>query len=207
VFYSLQDHLRTGTRNLDYPILDGAKNTNTMFNGLFAGKLDLFRLNFAMLTLLPKIENADEMKSFRPIGLLNCSFKIFSKVLTIRLEKVSQRLMAKEHSVFIRGRYILKSVVIPHEIVHSIHKSKEPGVILKLDYEKAYDRINIDFLLEILETRGFGSRWIAWIKSVVLGGNVSVLANGKERNTFKTGKWLRQGALCPPCCLTWWLMC
>jgi hypothetical protein len=39
--------------NLDYPILDGAKNTNTMFNDLFAGKLDLFRLNFAMLTLLP----------------------------------------------------------------------------------------------------------------------------------------------------------
>jgi hypothetical protein len=45
-------------------------------------------------------------------------------------------------------------------IVHSVHKSKEPGVILKLDYEKAYDKINIEFLLEILRGRGFGDRWI-----------------------------------------------
>jgi hypothetical protein len=45
-------------------------------------------------------------------------------------------------------------------IVHSVHKSKEPGVILKLDYEKAYDKVNIEFLLEILRDRGFGDRWI-----------------------------------------------
>jgi hypothetical protein len=66
------------------------------------GNLDLFRLNFAMLTLISKIEGAEEMKSFRPISLLNCNFKIFSKALTIRFEKVCQRLIAKEQSVFIR---------------------------------------------------------------------------------------------------------
>jgi hypothetical protein len=170
-----------------------SKDVVAMFNDMFAHKLDLFRLNFSMLTLIPKIEDADEMKSFRPISLLNYSFKIFSKVLTIRLERVSQRLVAKEQSAFIRGMYILESVVIAHEIVHSIHKSKDPGVILKLDYEKAYDRVNIDFLLDILETRGFGSRWIGWIRSVVVGGSMSVLVNGEESNTFKTGKGLRQG--------------
>jgi hypothetical protein len=41
-------------------------------------------------------------------------------------------------------------------VVHSIHKSKESGVVLKLDYEKAYDKVNLDFLLEILRLRGFG---------------------------------------------------
>jgi hypothetical protein len=59
-----------------------------------------------MLTLIPKMEDAVEMKNFRPISLLNCSFKIFSKVITLRLEKVCQRLIAKEKSTFIRGRYI-----------------------------------------------------------------------------------------------------
>jgi hypothetical protein len=122
----------------------------TQFRVLTINRETWVKDNFAMLTLIPKVDNADEMKSFRPISLLNCSYKIFSKVVTIRLEKVSQRLVAKEQSVFIRGRYILGSVVIVHEIVHSIHKSKEPGVILKLDYEKAYNRVNIDFLLEIL---------------------------------------------------------
>jgi hypothetical protein len=122
---------------------------------------------------------------------LNYSFKIFSKVLTIRLENVSQRLVPKEQSAFIRGRYILESMVIAHEIIHFIHKSKEPGVIHKLYYEKAYNRVNIDFLFEILETRDFESRWICWVRSVVLGGSVSVLANGEESSTFKTGKGLR----------------
>jgi hypothetical protein len=60
------------------------------------GSLDLFRLNFVMLTLIPKVENVVDMKNFRPISLLNCSFKIFSKLLTIRLEGVCQRLITKE---------------------------------------------------------------------------------------------------------------
>jgi hypothetical protein len=81
---------------------------------------------------------------------------MFSKLLSLRLEKVCQRLVANEQSAFIRGRYILESVMVAHEVVHSVHKSKEPGVIIKLDYEKVYDRVNIDFLLEILTTKGFG---------------------------------------------------
>jgi hypothetical protein len=127
-----------------------------MFKDFQCGPLDLFRLNFAMLTLIPKVDNASKMKQFKPISLLNCSFKMFSKLLSLRLEKVCQRLVANEQSAFIRGRYILESVVVAHEVVHSVHKSKEPGVIIKLDYEKVYDRVNIDFLLEILTTKGFG---------------------------------------------------
>jgi hypothetical protein len=139
-----------------------------------------------MITLIPKDENACEMKKFRPISLLNCSFKMFSKLLTLMLEKVCHRIIAKEQSTFIRGRYILDSVVVAPEVVHSIHKSKIPRVILKLDYEKAYDRMNLDFLLEILRLRSFGETWIGWIKSIILGGSVSVLAIGEESITFKT---------------------
>jgi hypothetical protein len=141
-----------------------------LFKDFHEGRLELFRLNFALVTLVPKVEGADEMKNFIPISLLNCSFKIFSKVLTLRLEKVCQRLIAREQSAFIRERYILESVVLAHELVHSVHKAKEPRVVIKLDYEKVYDRVNIDFLLEILSLRGFGERWIRWIKDMVVGG-------------------------------------
>jgi hypothetical protein len=129
-----------------------------MFDDFCAGKLDLFRLNFAILTLIPKVDDASKMKLFRPISFLNCSFKIFSKILTLRLERLNQRLVAKKQSAFIRGRFILESMVIDHEIVHSIHKTKTSGVVIKLDYEKAYDRVNIDFFMEILKSRGFGDR-------------------------------------------------
>jgi hypothetical protein len=72
-----------------------------MFSEFYEGRLDLFRLNFALLTLIPKVEDATDMKMLRPISLLNCSFKFFSKVPTLRLEKVSKRLVSKEQSVFI----------------------------------------------------------------------------------------------------------
>lgn len=69
----------------------------------------------------------------------------------------------------------MESVVVAHEVVHIIHKRKEPGIILKLDYEKAYDRANLDFLFEILATRGFSRKWIGWIESIVTGGSVGVI--------------------------------
>jgi hypothetical protein len=113
-----------------------------MFVDFHEGNLDLYRLNCALVTLIPKVGDATNMKQFWPISLLNCSFKIFSKILTLRLSDVVQRIVAPSQSAFIKGRYILESVVVAHEIVHSINKSGEKGVVLKLDYEKAYDRVS-----------------------------------------------------------------
>lgn len=79
-----------------------------MFNDFFRGELDLYRLNFAMISLIPKEEGARNMKKFRPISLTKCSFKIFSKVLTLRLSKVMNRLVSPHQSAFIQGRYILE---------------------------------------------------------------------------------------------------
>jgi hypothetical protein len=59
---------------------------------------------------------------------------------------------------------------VAHEVVHSVHRNKTPGVILKLDYEKAYDRVNLEFPFEILKSRGFSHRWISWLESIVIGG-------------------------------------
>jgi hypothetical protein len=60
------------------------------------GDLDMFMINFDTLMLIPKVENATKMKSFKPISLLNCSFKIFGRLLTSRLEKVCARLIEHE---------------------------------------------------------------------------------------------------------------
>lgn len=124
------------------------------------------------------------MKKFRPISLTNCSFKIFTKLLPIRLGKIYDTLICPQQSAFIRGRYILESVVVAHEVVHSLHKSKEPGVVIKLDYEKAYDKVSWEFIFEILESRGFGRKWIEWIRMVLKGGSVGVIMNNEESNFF-----------------------
>ena len=60
-------------------------------------------------------------------------------------------------------------MVTAHEVIHEEHKSGEQGLVLKIDYEKAYDRVNLDFLFEILELRGFSSLFVRLIRQVVRG--------------------------------------
>ena len=60
-------------------------------------------------------------------------------------------------------------MVTAHEVIHEVHKSGEQGLVLKIDYEKAYDRVNLDFLFEILELRGFSSLFVRLIRQVVRG--------------------------------------
>jgi hypothetical protein len=141
-----------------------------LFEDWFEGNLDIFRLNFAIITLIPKENDAREMKKFRPISLLNCSFKIFTKVLTNRIARILNRLISFQQSAFIKGRFILESVVTAHEIIHEVHSKKNQGLVFKIDYEKAYDRVNLDFLYEILVSRGFGPKIIQMIKQVTQGG-------------------------------------
>jgi hypothetical protein len=113
-----------------------------MVRGFEKGEVNVARLNFVRIVLIPKEEGANTLKKFRPISLIKCSFKIFSKALNNKLEKVCDRILASNQTAFVRGRYILESVVSAHEILHDAIKNKEKGLVLKLDYEKAYDRVD-----------------------------------------------------------------
>jgi len=126
-----------------------------MLDDLHAGHLDLWRLNYGVIILIPKIKLPNNVKQFRPICLLNIIYKIITKVLTMRLTKVASRVISNFQIAFIPGRNILDGIVILHETLHSLKMQKEEGIILKLDFEKAYDRVSWTFLEEILVTRNF----------------------------------------------------
>jgi len=97
------------------------------------------------------------MSKFRPISLLNYSYKIFTKVLTNRINLVADKMISSNRTAFIKGGYILEAVVTAHEILYSsVHRSDNKKCVLKLDYEKAYDKVNWKFLLEVLAKRSFG---------------------------------------------------
>ena len=101
-----------------------------LFKDFYEGELDIYRLNFAMITLVPKEKDATSMKKFRPISLLNCIFKTFTKVLTNRLAKLMNILTSSNQSAFIKGRFILESVVVTHEVIHKIHRFGSSGLFL-----------------------------------------------------------------------------
>lgn len=79
-----------------------------------------------------------------------------------------------------------------NEIIHEVAR-KKVEVFLKLDYEKAYDRVNWNFLEEVLSSRGFSAKWISWVISLVKGGSVCVRINEENSKYFITGKGLRRG--------------
>jgi hypothetical protein len=125
------------------------------FTFLHAGELVLFHLNFGEIILLPKINEAERIQQYRPICLLNISFKIFTKVATIRLNSVADHVVRPSQTTFMQGRDILNGVAILHETVHELHSKKLNRVILKIDFEKAYDKVKWSFLQKNTQNERF----------------------------------------------------
>jgi hypothetical protein len=124
-----------------------------MFQDLYRGELNLSRLNFGMISMIPKIKEANTIKQYRPICILNVAYKWFSKVFTMRLTPFADKVISENQTAFIPGRYILEGVIILHETLHELRVKKMQGVILKLDFEKAYDKVRWSFMIEVLRKK------------------------------------------------------
>ena len=98
-----------------------------LLDDFHSGNLDISRLNYGIITLVPKVKHARKIQKFRTICLHNVSFKIIIKVLMNMLSKVIKPIISPNQTTFIKGRYIMEGVVILHEALNSIHKNKEIG--------------------------------------------------------------------------------
>jgi hypothetical protein len=105
--------------------------------------------NMTKIVLIPKTENASDLKEFRPISLCNVIYKIISKCMVNRLRPHLQNLISENQSAFIPGRLISDNALIAFECFHAIHRSKKEEnsfCAYKLDLSKAYDRVDWKFL-------------------------------------------------------------
>jgi hypothetical protein len=95
-----------------------------LFSDFYEEQLPLFSLNFGVITLIPKIHKAKQIQQYRPICVLNVSFKIFTKLGTHRLKRVTDTLVSPSQTTFMPDMNIMKGVVILHETIHELHTRK-----------------------------------------------------------------------------------
>ncbi|KAK2401933.1 hypothetical protein QL285_051492 [Trifolium repens] len=93
------------------------------------------------LTLIPKIKLPQCLGDFRPISLLGCVYKLIAKVLTARLAKVMDPLIAKTQKAFLKNHQLVEGVVVVNEVIDYAKKTGKDCLILKVDFEKAYDSL------------------------------------------------------------------
>lgn len=149
----------------------------------------------AILVLIPKEAQPPSIRSFRPITLCNVSLKIVTKMIVNRLKAVLKDIVAPNQASFIPGRQSIDNVIICQEVIHSLKysKAKKGGMILKLDLEKAYDRMEWRFIEETLRDASLPTMMISTIMGLLQKSSCRLLWNGELTDQIRPTRGLRQG--------------
>lgn len=111
--------------------------------------------NSTFICLIPKKKEPSKLSEFRPINLVTNLYNIISKFLSFKLKNVLRETISYSQSAFVRDSQTLDAVLVTNKVVEEYRKCKRPGLVFKIDFEKAYDHINWDFLDFVLEAKGF----------------------------------------------------
>ena len=134
--------------------------------------------NASFIALIPKMQDAKVVKDYRPISLIGSMYKIIAEILANRLVRVLGDLVNEVQSAFIANRQILDGPFILDELIHWCNSKKKETMIFKVDFEKAYDSVRWDYLDDVLNKFGFGSKWRDWIHNCLHSSKGSILVNG-----------------------------
>ncbi|GJZ78840.1 putative RNA-directed DNA polymerase [Tanacetum coccineum] len=148
--------------------------------------------NSSFVALIPKKNDPLSFSDYRPISLIGCIYKVIAKILASRLAKVIGSVIRSNQSAFIEGRQILDGCLVANEIIWMASIENTKFLLFKVDFEKAFDSVNWNFLLDVMRQMGFGSKWRTWIALCLSSASISVMINGSPSNEFKMERGLRQ---------------
>ena len=147
----------------------------------------------ALIILLYKKGPRENIKNWRPISLLNVDYKILSKILAERLKEVLHEIIHTDQKGCVKNRYIGENIRLIEDIIHNIENGNTDSIILLQDQEKAFDRVEWDWLFSTLRYFGFGEKFIGWLITLYKNAKSSIMTNGIQSAYFDITRGIRQG--------------
>ena len=149
-----------------------------------------------VISLLPKEDsNLLKLANWRPITLLNVYYKIASKVIATRFEKVLDLLISHDQTGLLKGRYVGQNIRLVNDVVNQTKIQNIPGILVQLDFCKAFDTIEWSFIKRSLALFNFGDSIQQWVSTFYNNSEPAVLNDGFCTNFFKLLRGVRQS--CP----------
>lgn len=173
----------------------GSDVSSTCISMLAVGTFPV-ELNETALVLIPKKTIPGTMGDLRPIALCNVFYKIMSKMVANRLKRLLPRIISPSQSAFVAGRSIHDNTIIAFELMH-FFKGKRYGResygALKMDISKAYDRMEWNYVSDVLDKMGFSTQWTSVIMHCITSVSYHIVHDGKELGPIMPTRGLRQG--------------
>ena len=151
-------------------------------------------LNQTLISLIPKQKGPESLSHYRPISLCNTVYKIITKILVHRMKPLMLAPISPCQIAFVAGRHGSDHVIIAQEIIHSLRnqKRKEGFIVIKIDLEKAYNRLKWYFIRKFLLHFGFPMNMVKLIMSCILSSFSFLLFNGEKLPSFSPTRGIRQ---------------
>ncbi|WOL20265.1 hypothetical protein Cni_G29069 [Canna indica] len=152
--------------------------------------------NHTIMALIPKCKNIQEMAQILPISMCNFLYKIFSKLIVHRLQPIMDKIISPNQSAFIKGRLISDNILLAHEVMHHLKtkaSQSSQGMTIKLDMSKAFDRIEWNYIQNIMKAMGFQTEFIDIIIQCISIVTYSIHPARCNFGYFQPQRGLRQG--------------
>ncbi|KAL0292193.1 UNVERIFIED_CONTAM: hypothetical protein Sradi_6999800, partial [Sesamum radiatum] len=163
-----------------------------------SGRL-LKQINATLLVLIPKMQLPTRVSDFRPIACCNVLYKVITKVILRRMQRCLHLLIDPSQTAFVPGRSISDNVLLAQELLAGYNRARLPArCTIKVDFQKAYDSVAWDFLLEGLKLFNFPPQFVTWLEQCITTASFSISLNGAVHGFFQGARGLRQGTQSPP---------
>ena len=147
----------------------------------------------AVISLIDKGKDRTMLKNWRPISLLNVDSKIASKAISSRLVKILPKLINDNQVGYVQNRNITENIRTIQDLLNFTKIKDIPGLMIMIDFEKAFDSLDWKFLDLVLKKFNFGQSLTNWVKTLYTGASSCVINNGVTSKYFPVERGVRQG--------------